>query len=226
MPNIEFNNITELQQYVDLTLVDNNSQSIRADEHNNIESGLVKFIGQAPRNWNKAKITNSPSGYQANGDNSMVLLGPNFNGVVNLVDNQWNEYTIVNLSKQQKNLGGVAATYYTPGGAARTYIKSSSVLKLVKGENGNWYEVDNSVSINIDGSVEEGSENAVSSNAVYEALQDVQVEVDPEVQEGSTKPVESNGVYEALGGLSNVKQYVDQAVSGGISVNYNNDVAY
>lgn len=226
MPDIDFNNTAELQQYVNETLVDNNSQSIRADEHNNIESGLVKFINQSPRNWNKAKITNSTTGFQGDGKNSMILLGSNFNGVVNLVDNQWNEYTIVNLSKQQKTLGGVVSTYYTPNGTARTYVKSSSVLKLVKGENGNWYEVDNSVSINIDESVEEGSENAVSSNAVYEALQDVQVEVDPDVQQGSTKPVESNGVYEALGGISNVKEYVDQAVSGGISVNYNNDVAY
>lgn len=143
MAIIEFDSLDEVQAYVDTVLVPNGSGLITADEHNSIESGLIKFIRQAPSNGGSgAKVISQIGPYIADGSAPVLIFSSNSSGPLTLPNNQWNEWTIVNQSAFNKQLsGGVVTTYYLPSGSARTWVPQGTAIHVLKADNGKWYEV-------------------------------------------------------------------------------------
>lgn len=143
MPTITFNDIDELQAYVNLYIKENHANEITGTQHNNVESGLIKFIKQSPRNYNKAYVTASAGAFVATALQCVLIFKAGATGSITLTNNQWNEWVIYNNSGANKTLSGSIGTYVSILGITRNYIPAGQGVCLAKASDGIWYEVGN-----------------------------------------------------------------------------------
>lgn len=139
LPTIDFNSLEEVVQYLDQCIITNHNNEITAEQHNNIENGLAKFIKQAPRNWDKASVIVSAGNYIA--VSSQCILVFRATGSITLTDNRWNEWTILNYTSSNKQLVGTIASYRTVLGTIKNYISATSAVTIAKAIDGLWYEI-------------------------------------------------------------------------------------
>ena len=131
---------TALRTYIDQYIRTNHNNEITAEEHNNIENGLLDFILAAPRNWNKAKIC--PAGaFTSTCDQAILIFKAGSTGTIRLCDNKWNEWVLYNNSGVDKQLIGPISNYRTKNGILRNYVSSGNVLVIAKGQDNIWYEI-------------------------------------------------------------------------------------
>lgn len=139
-PNVTFNNFQELYDYIYEFIITNHNNEIIAVQHNNIESGLLDFIVQAPRNSFKATIRSSSGTYTATVNECVLLFKSTATGSVTLTDNRWNEWVIINLTASNKQLIGAIPNYVMPTGIVRNYIPANSTVSIAKGNDNVWYQ--------------------------------------------------------------------------------------
>lgn len=143
MPSIEYNTLAELIAYIDQYIIPNAANQITGEQHNNVENGLAKFIRQAPRNWNKATIRNTAGLYSAQSEECILIFKPAATGTIELSDNNWNEWVIANQTISDKFITGAITTYRKLDGQLTNYIPANTLISIAKGEDNNWYEIDN-----------------------------------------------------------------------------------
>jgi hypothetical protein len=143
MPTIDFNTIQELINYTNQYIVENHNNEINGEQHNNVEIGLAKFITESPRNWNKAKVIGSSGFYSANDAECFLIFKPNAIGSIELVNNKWNEWTIVNQTPQPKQLVQSINSYLKTDGTSSNVIPANTIVSLALGTDNKWYEVSN-----------------------------------------------------------------------------------
>lgn len=149
-PSVTFNPCipSGLQQYIDQFIITNHNNEITAEQHNNIENGLLDFILASYRNYNQATVINSAGLYVTNCNQCILVFNNGATGTFQLLDNRWNEWVVRNNSGASKQLIGGISSYLTPTGVSKNYVSSGTVLHIAKGNNGNWYEIDNGVASN------------------------------------------------------------------------------
>lgn len=143
MPTVTFNDISELVVYINQYIIENGANQITGEQHNNVEIGLTQFIISSPRNWNRATIRNGAGLYSANSNECILIFRPTATGSLELVQNKWNEWLIVNQTGAVKFLTGDITTYRKLDGQLTNNIPPNTVIGIAKGVDNNWYEIEN-----------------------------------------------------------------------------------
>ncbi len=146
-PTINFNTCTpqDLRDYINQFIVTNHNNEITAEQHNNIENGLLDCIVSSPRNYNKAYVGSISGAFSASCQQCILIFKTGATGTIHLTDNRWNEWVIYNNSGASKQFIGSITTYKTQTGITKNYVGSGQVLNLAKGIDNIWYEIDNGI---------------------------------------------------------------------------------
>lgn len=136
-----FNNITELEDYVDQVIINNHNNEITGPQMNDILNGVIKFIKQSPRNFNKAYRTSTAQSFVATDDQCVLVFDSGATGSIQLCDTRWNEWVIFNRSGSQKQLVGSITAYRTLSGLQKNYISDGETVNIAKASNNFWYEI-------------------------------------------------------------------------------------
>ncbi len=59
------------------------------------------------------------------------------------MENRWNEWVIHNETSVAKQLIGAITSYFNPNGVLTNFIPANSVVRLAKGKDNNWYQINN-----------------------------------------------------------------------------------
>ncbi len=147
MADITFNACVPsvLRDYINQFIIENHNNEITAEEHNNIEVGLLDFIIAAPRNYNKAYVTSTAGAFSAACSQCILIFKSGATGTIHLTDNRWNEWVIYNNSGASKQFIGSIVSYISQTGTVKNYVATGQVLNLAKGSDNIWYEIDNGV---------------------------------------------------------------------------------
>lgn len=142
-PTIIFNpcNPDVLETYIDEFIITNHNNEIIAIQHNNIENGLLTLIKAAPVNYNKATVRTTAGTYSPTCDEYILIFRVLATGTITLMDNRWNEWIIDNQTTASKQLIGSINKYWNTSGVLMNYIPSKSVVRLAKGNDNNWYQI-------------------------------------------------------------------------------------
>ena len=132
-----------LRDYIDQFIVPNHNNEITGEQHNNVENGLLDLILATPQNYNRATVTSSAGLFTATCNQSILIFNSGATGAIQLIDNRWNEWIIVNGSGATKQFTGDIATYKTINGTTRNYINNGDIIHLAKGNDNIWYRVNN-----------------------------------------------------------------------------------
>lgn len=138
---ITFPTIDDLVTYINQVIVENNINDITATEHNNVENGLVQFIKSAPLNYGKARVITSAGLYSAANNEAVLVFTPAATGSLELTDNKWYQWIIINQTGSNKQLTGAISSYRNTSGQSANYVAPNSELKLYKGKDNLWYGV-------------------------------------------------------------------------------------
>jgi hypothetical protein len=136
-----FNNIAELEAYVDQVIVENHNNEITGPQMNDILTGVIKFIQQSPRNFNKAYRTATAGSFVATEEQCVLIFDSGATGSIQLCDTRWNEWVIFNRSGSQKQLVGSIAAYRTLSGVQKNYVADGETVTIAKASNNFWYEI-------------------------------------------------------------------------------------
>ncbi len=141
MPDIDFANIEELTSYVNQFFIENHNNEINGIELNNAGNGWIKFIIQAPRNWNRAKVVGTAGNYTATSEQCILVFKQAATGSVTLTDNVYNEWVIQNQTSTAKQLVGAISQFVTPAGIISNYCPAQSTINIAKGDDNKWYQI-------------------------------------------------------------------------------------
>lgn len=138
-----FPNISSLRTFIDQYITENHNNEITGENHNQVENGLLDFIIRAARNWDKATVIANAGLYQPSSDQSILIFKPSAIGSIELMDNQWHEWTIVNQTPNSKQITGDISSYVKIDGTFSSFIPATISTTLVLGTDNKWYEASN-----------------------------------------------------------------------------------
>lgn len=144
MADIDFATLDDVDIYADQYIIENHNNEIQAIQHNNVDLGLSKFIRRSHENWDRATVRTTAGSYIPTSEECVLVFRSAATGTITLTNNRWNEWVIDNQTGSPKQLiGSVISSYWNPNGVQTNFVPSQSCVRIAKGKDNNWYQIDN-----------------------------------------------------------------------------------
>lgn len=132
-----FNDIDDLEAYVDFYIKANGAQEITGPQANVSLNGCIEFIRQSPLNYAKAQVSAVSSGVVNALAPVVVFTNSSTPTSLTFTDNIYHEYIFINMSPLPIILTS-PLVYYSLTGGALTTIPASTAINIFKAANDLW----------------------------------------------------------------------------------------
>ncbi len=134
--------IDDVLAYILQYWVQNNNRAITGTIGQNVVWNLGELLKKNPENWDKAAIVADDGNYTTQSSECIVIFTNNSDGGLDFVNNIWNKWYFVNQTDNTRTLIN-GKFYFDVNGNTVDYVAPRTVITIAKGEDDNWYQVDN-----------------------------------------------------------------------------------
>lgn len=204
-------NIDAVIAYILANWNQNNNQLITGQIGQNVVWNLAELIKKNPENWEQATVVATNLNYTTQSSECIVIFTNNSSGGLDFVDNIWFKWYFVNETNNDRLfLNG--KSYIDINGATVTKVKARTVVTIAKGEDDNWYQIDNT-----------GATSQLTTKAIDITFVVGQVSTNPLFNDGQTSfsfNIGVNSVFDITVGNCNLSVSVDQSSNPRNTVGY------
>lgn len=134
--------IDDVLAYIIEYWVQNNNRAITGTIGQNVVWNLGELLKRNPENWNRATVVADDSNYTPESSECIIVFTNDSAGGLDFVNNIWNKWYFVNQTDNDRILLN-GKFYFNVNGNTVESVPARSVVTIAKGEDDNWYQIDN-----------------------------------------------------------------------------------